>query len=145
LEIVFDVDSEKRVSSQSIRQAARPCQLGITGVGLKKGSASDCRHRKEGMSMSIKGRAAILVEPNKPLVIDEIEFPEPAADQVLVKLFSSGVCHSQIHTMRREARPGEHLPALLGHESTGVVVATGRNVRHVKERRPRHNDVGRSQ
>jgi Zn-dependent alcohol dehydrogenase len=73
------------------------------------------------------------VEPNKPLVVDEIAFPEPAADQVLVKLFSSGVCHSQIHTMRRQARPGDHLPALLGHESTGVVVATGRNVRHVKE------------
>jgi Zn-dependent alcohol dehydrogenase len=83
--------------------------------------------------MGIKGRAAILVEPNKPLVVDEIAFPAPADDQVLVKLFSSGVCHSQIHTMRRQARPGDHFPALLGHESTGVVVATGRNVRHVKE------------
>jgi len=83
--------------------------------------------------MSIKGRAAILVEPNKPLVVDEIEFPDPAPDQVLVKLFSSGVCHSQIHTMRRPARPGHSLPALLGHEATGVVVATGRDVSHVKE------------
>src|SRR5262244_4361992 len=83
--------------------------------------------------MVIKGRAAILVEPNKPLVVDEIEFPDPAPDQVLVKLFSSGVCHSQIHTMRRPARPGQRLPALLGHESTGIVVAQGRDVSHVKE------------
>jgi Zn-dependent alcohol dehydrogenase len=83
--------------------------------------------------MSTKGRAAILVEPNKPLVVDEIEFPDPAPDQVLVKLFSSGVCHSQIHTMRRPARPGQRLPALLGHESTGIVVAKGRDVSHVKE------------
>jgi Zn-dependent alcohol dehydrogenase len=83
--------------------------------------------------MAIKGRAAILVEPNKPLVVDEIEFPDPAPDQVLVKLFSSGVCHSQIHTMRRPARPGHRLPALLGHEATGVVVARGSGVNHVKE------------
>lgn len=83
--------------------------------------------------MSTRCRAAILVEPNKPLVVDEVEFPDPAPDQVLVKLFSSGVCHSQIHTMRRPARPGQRLPAVLGHESSGVVAARGRDVKHVKE------------
>src|SRR5215471_17132588 len=83
--------------------------------------------------MSIKCRAAILVEPNKPLVVDEVELPDPGPDQVLVKLFASGVCHSQLHTMRRPPRPGHRLPALLGHESTGVVVAKGRDVTHVRE------------
>lgn len=83
--------------------------------------------------MSIKYRAAIFVEPNKPLVVDEVEMPDPAPDQVLVKLFASGVCHSQLHTMSRAPRPGRRLPALLGHESTGVVAAKGRDVRHVKE------------
>jgi Zn-dependent alcohol dehydrogenase len=43
------------------------------------------------------------------------------------------VCHSQIHTIRRSARPGDRFPALLGHEATGVVAAVGRSVRHVKE------------
>jgi Zn-dependent alcohol dehydrogenase len=83
--------------------------------------------------MSIKSRAAILVEPNKPLVVDEVEFSDPGPDQVLVKLFASGVCHSQIHTMRRPPRRNQPLPALLGHESTGVVVAKGRDVKHVRE------------
>jgi len=83
--------------------------------------------------MSTKCRAAILVEPNQPLVVDEVEFADPAPDQVLVKLFASGVCYSQIHTMRRPARSADRLPALLGHESTGVVAARGRHVRHVKE------------
>ena len=83
--------------------------------------------------MSVKGRAAIFVEPKKPLVVDEVEFSDPGADQVLVKLFSSGVCHSQLHTMGRPPRPGRRLPALLGHESTGVVAAKGRDVKHVKE------------
>jgi Zn-dependent alcohol dehydrogenase len=83
--------------------------------------------------MSTKGRAAILVEANQPLVVDEVEFPDPAADQILVKLFSSGICHSQIHTMRRPPRPGHRFPALLGHEATGIVAARGREVKHVKE------------
>jgi Zn-dependent alcohol dehydrogenase len=83
--------------------------------------------------VSTKSRAAILVEPNKSLIVDEVEFPDPAPDQVLVKLFSSGVCHSQIHTMRRPARPSQPLPALLGHESTGVVARRGGGVKHVKE------------
>ena len=83
--------------------------------------------------MSTRCRAAILVEPKKPLVVDEIELPEPGAGQVLVKLFASGVCHSQLHTMARPPRPGRPLPALLGHESTGVVAAAGRGVTHVRE------------
>ena len=83
--------------------------------------------------MSTRGRAAIFVEPNKPLIVDEVEFPDPGAGQVLVKLFASGVCHSQLHTMGRPPRAGRRLPALLGHESTGVVVAKGRDVGHVRE------------
>jgi Zn-dependent alcohol dehydrogenase len=83
--------------------------------------------------MSTKCRAAILVEPNKPLVVDEVEIPDPGPEQVLVKLFASGVCHSQLHTMRRPPRPGHRFPALLGHESTGVVVAKGGDVTHVRE------------
>jgi Zn-dependent alcohol dehydrogenase len=83
--------------------------------------------------MSTRGRAAIFVEPTKPLVVDQVEFPDPGPAQVLVKLFASGVCHSQLHTMGRPPRPGRRLPALLGHESTGVVVAKGRDVHHVRE------------
>jgi Zn-dependent alcohol dehydrogenase len=81
----------------------------------------------------MKGKAAIFVEPKQPLIVDEVEFPDPGPDQVLVKLFASGVCHSQLHTIQRPPRPGHRLPELLGHESTGVVTAKGREVRHVKE------------
>lgn len=83
-------------------------------------------------------RAAILVEPNRPLVVDEVQFPDPANDQVFVKLFASGICHSQLHQIHRKVEPGPpgappSLPTLLGHEATGVVVAQGRDVTHVKE------------
>ena len=42
-------------------------------------------------------RAAILVEQNRDLVIDEIELPQELMyGQVLVKLMTSGICGSQL-------------------------------------------------
>lgn len=86
--------------------------------------------------MPTRSQAAILVEPNAPLVVDEVLFPDPGPGQVLVKLFASSVCHSQLHQIHRLPTPeetGSHRPALLGHEATGVVVMTGEGVTHVRE------------
>ena len=42
-------------------------------------------------------RAAILVEQNKELIVDDVEMPEELKiGQVLVKVFVSGICGSQI-------------------------------------------------
>ena len=75
-------------------------------------------------------RAAIQTVAGGPLIIDELALPEPGADQVAVKLFSSGICHSQLHGMANATRPR---PMLLGHEATGVVVQAGAEVTHVRE------------
>ena len=86
--------------------------------------------------MPTVSQAAILVEPNAPLIIDEVVFPDPGPGQVLLKLFASGICHSQLHQIHRVPAPDEAVPshpALLGHEATGVVVATGEGVEHVRE------------
>ena len=64
------------------------------------------------------------------MAVDEVTLPDPGPDQVVVKQFASGVCHSQLHQLHN---PEHRVPALMGHESTGVVVAKGRNVTHVKE------------
>ena len=79
---------------------------------------------------TMKTKAAIQVAPGDQLTVDELEVPEPTADQVLVKLFSSGVCHSQLHQMQNANLPR---PMILGHEGTGVVTQVGRNVTHLKE------------
>ncbi|MEX0763243.1 MAG: zinc-binding dehydrogenase [Dehalococcoidia bacterium] len=78
----------------------------------------------------MKSIAAIHLEHGKPLVVDEIEIPDPQPDQVAVKLYSSGVCHSQLHQMHNPETPR---PALLGHEGTGVVTRVGKDIDHVKE------------
>ena len=78
----------------------------------------------------MKSRAAIHVEYKKKLIIDEIHIPSPNEDQVIVKLFSSGVCHSQLHQMHN---PETVTPSLLGHEGFGVVTHIGSSVTHIKE------------
>src|SRR5205823_2201245 len=50
--------------------------------------------------------------------------------QVLVKQFASGVCHTQLHQLHDQQG---RTPKLLGHESTGVVVAAGSRVSRAKE------------
>ncbi|HEY6536826.1 MAG TPA: hypothetical protein VIY08_13670, partial [Candidatus Nitrosocosmicus sp.] len=42
-------------------------------------------------------KAAQIVTPKKPLEIKDLETPKPRGSQVLVKVQSSGVCHSDIH------------------------------------------------
>ena len=78
----------------------------------------------------MQSRAAIFTEKGQPLTVDEIYVPDPKPDQVTVKLFSSGVCHSQLHQMSKEETP---VPTLLGHEGIGVVTGTGSTVSHLKE------------
>ena len=78
----------------------------------------------------MKSRAAIQTVLDGRLTVDDIEVPDPQPDQVIVKLFSTGVCHSQLHQMHD---PEHRRPLTLGHEGTGVVTHVGRDVGHLKE------------
>jgi Zn-dependent alcohol dehydrogenase len=78
-------------------------------------------------------RAAILVEQQKPLLIDEIELPDTLdIGQVLVKVHYSGICGSQLGEIDGAKGPDVYLPHLLGHEASGTVIAIGLGVKHVK-------------
>ncbi|MPZ99374.1 MAG: zinc-binding dehydrogenase [Dehalococcoidia bacterium] len=81
-------------------------------------------------STSMKTRAAVHVQHGQPLAVEEVELADPGPEEVLVKLFASGICHSQLHQLHN---PAQATPALLGHEATGVVLAKGREVDHVHE------------
>lgn len=79
--------------------------------------------------MTVTARIAVLPQQHAPLRIEEIALGDPGPHQVLVRQFASGICHSQLHQMHRDRTQ----PVVLGHESTGVVVATGSAVRHVRD------------
>jgi len=79
-------------------------------------------------------KAAILVQQNSPLVVDEIELPEKLEyGQVLVKIEYSGICGAQINEIDGVKGPDKFLPHLLGHEGSGVVHKIGMGVSTVKE------------
>ncbi len=77
-------------------------------------------------------KAAILVKPNEPLVLDDVEIPELNVGQVLVKVAYSGICGKQIDEITGK-QPDPYLPHLLGHEGSGYVVEIGPGVKKVKE------------
>jgi len=78
-------------------------------------------------------KAAILAESHKPLVIDEIEFPEVLdVGQVLVKVLYTSICGAQMNEIEAVKGPDRFLPHLLGHEASAKVIETGAGVTTVK-------------
>jgi S-(hydroxymethyl)glutathione dehydrogenase/alcohol dehydrogenase len=75
-------------------------------------------------------KAAVLYEYNKPLVVEQIEIEEPGRGQVMVRTVSTGVCHSDL--FRVEGLNPTELPAVLGHESAGIVERVGEGVTYVQ-------------
>ncbi|MFF7260044.1 Zn-dependent alcohol dehydrogenase [Streptomyces sp. NPDC008159] len=74
-------------------------------------------------------RAAVLPAVGAPLEIAEIELPEPGPGQVRVRLAAAGVCHSDLSLSDGTMRVP--VPAVLGHEGAGTVLAVGEGVTHV--------------
>ncbi|WP_329466031.1 Zn-dependent alcohol dehydrogenase [Streptomyces sp. NBC_01431] len=71
-------------------------------------------------------RAAVLPAVGSPLEITEIDLPEPGPGQVRVRLAAAGVCHSDLSLTNGTMRVP--VPAVLGHEGAGTVVAVGEGV-----------------
>lgn len=76
--------------------------------------------------------AAILVETNQPLQIEEIQIPPLQEGQVLVEITYSGICRTQLLEALGKKGKDPYLPHLLGHEGSGVILEVGKNVRKVK-------------
>ncbi|MEU2390106.1 Zn-dependent alcohol dehydrogenase [Streptomyces sp. NPDC007369] len=74
-------------------------------------------------------RAAILPAVGAPLEIREIVLPDPGPGQVRVRLAAAGVCHSDLSLANGTMRVP--VPAVLGHEGSGTVIAVGEGVGHV--------------
>lgn len=82
----------------------------------------------------MRTRAAVLYEVNRPIIIEtDIEVPQLSRGQVLVRIFYSGICHSQLMEARGKRGEDRYLPHLLGHEATAEVVDVGSDVSKVKK------------
>ncbi|MFC0272996.1 Zn-dependent alcohol dehydrogenase [Metabacillus herbersteinensis] len=77
----------------------------------------------------MKMKAAVMTGVGKPLEILAVDLAEPKANEVLVKIAATGVCHSDLNAINDETTP---TPTILGHEGAGIVAAVGPNVAKVK-------------
>lgn len=72
---------------------------------------------------------AAVVPQVDELHIAELELDDPRADEVLVDLRATGVCHTDYHFYRGEYEVPK--PVVLGHEGAGVIEAVGPGVDHL--------------
>ena len=75
-------------------------------------------------------KAAVLRQVKTPLEIEEVQINKPGPHEVLIRTVAAGVCHSDLHFY--EGSYPYPLPAVLGHESAGVVEQVGSEVRTCK-------------
>ena len=73
--------------------------------------------------------AAVTESKSAPFELQEVEIGELRDDEVLVDVAASGICHTDL--ICRDQWIPVPLPAVLGHEGAGTVVAVGRSVTKV--------------
>jgi len=84
-------------------------------------------------------KAARIVNVNEPLQVQDVQTPKPKDSQILVKVQSVGVCHSDVHVWEGyyEGISGKQLkttdrgvkyPLTPGHEIAGIVDSLGEQV-----------------
>lgn len=72
-------------------------------------------------------RAAVMHEPHKPLVIEDLDVESPKQGEVAVRIVASGVCRSDLHVLHGDSVVAVP-PMVLGHEGAGIVEEVGEGV-----------------
>uniref|UniRef100_A0A0X3P9C7 S-(hydroxymethyl)glutathione dehydrogenase n=1 Tax=Schistocephalus solidus TaxID=70667 RepID=A0A0X3P9C7_SCHSO len=78
----------------------------------------------------IECRAAVAWAKGQPLVIETISVDPPKAGEVRIKVFATGLCHTDAYTLSGQDPEGV-FPVILGHEGAGVVESIGDGVTSV--------------
>ena len=75
-------------------------------------------------------KAAVVREKSGPFKMEDVELDEPRGDEVIVRIASVGICHTDL-LPREQAIPAP-FPAVYGHEGAGVVEKVGAQVTKLK-------------
>jgi S-(hydroxymethyl)glutathione dehydrogenase/alcohol dehydrogenase len=81
--------------------------------------------------MAKRARAALYRGFDAPLVVEEVSVESPRPGEVMVKVHSCGICHSDLSATNGTIPCSS--PAVLGHEGAGVVVEVGEGVSDFRE------------
>jgi len=72
-------------------------------------------------------KAAVVKEPNKPIVIEERPIPKATKNHVVIKVEACGICHGDTAVLSGHW-PGMKYPRVPGHEVVGLVHEVGAEV-----------------
>src|SRR5438067_8547960 len=72
----------------------------------------------------MKITAAVVPVRSAPFEIETLDLAVPLADEVLVRVVASGMCHTDLHA-RDGYFPNLPYPIVCGHEGAGIVAAVG--------------------
>ncbi len=72
-----------------------------------------------------------LEQSSEPLELMDIPVPVPADNEILVKVLSCGVCHTELDEIEGRTPPPV-FPIVPGHQVVGIVVTTGMKVTKLK-------------
>jgi propanol-preferring alcohol dehydrogenase len=78
-------------------------------------------------------KAAVVRQFKAPLQIEDVPKPTPGPGEVVVKIETSGLCHTDIHAAHGDWPVKPKLPLIPGHEGVGIVDGVGAGVKTVKE------------
>jgi alcohol dehydrogenase, propanol-preferring len=77
--------------------------------------------------------AAVVHDFTRPLALEDVPTPEPGPGEVLVRIETSGLCHTDIHAAHGDWPVKPSLPFIPGHEGVGIVERLGPGVTEVRE------------
>jgi aryl-alcohol dehydrogenase len=77
----------------------------------------------------MKIKAAVTHGQGEDFKIEEVELAEPKANEVLIKIVASGVCHTDAVARDLGLTP---YPVVLGHEGSGIVEKVGAGVKTIE-------------
>ena len=72
---------------------------------------------------------AAVYKSKQNLVVEEIPTPEPASDEVQIKISHSAICGTDVHVYLYDIAPPN---TVLGHEFTGIISKIGTDVTNFK-------------
>jgi len=75
-------------------------------------------------------KAAVVNDFTQPLSIEERPIPAPADEQVLVRIETCGLCHTDIHAAHGDWPIKPHPPFVPGHEGVGIIERIGPGNEH---------------
>jgi alcohol dehydrogenase, propanol-preferring len=75
-------------------------------------------------------KAAVVTSFDRPLSIEDVPTPEPGPEQVLVRIETCGLCHTDIHAARGDWPIKPSPPFIPGHEGVGIIERLGEGSVH---------------